>query len=93
MNHCQSNKKRMRFLGLMLALTAMLLCACGAAGESPEPAPGAAAETPGGSELRRAVIGKCNKKDEALEQIRRALMIFDDYNEALSLLEEITNGK
>ncbi len=36
---------------------------------------------------------KCNKKDEALEHIRRALMIFDDYKEALSLLEEITNGK
>ena len=35
---------------------------------------------------------KCNKKDEALEHIRRALMIFDDYKEALELLEEINNG-
>ena len=35
---------------------------------------------------------KCNKKEEALEHIRRALMIFDDYKEALELLEEINNG-
>ena len=72
MNHCQSNKKRMRFLGLMLALTAMLLCACGAASESPEPAPAAAAETPGGSELRRAVIGA----DLTEEQIKQVYGLF-----------------
>ncbi len=34
---------------------------------------------------------KCDKKKEALEHIRQALMIFDDYQEALDLLEEI-NG-
>ncbi len=36
---------------------------------------------------------KTNKKKEALEHIRQALMIFDDYNDALSLLEEINNGQ
>ena len=62
----------MRFLGLVLALTAMLLCACGAAGESPEPAPAAATETPGGSELRRAVIGA----DLTEEQIKQVYGLF-----------------
>ena len=36
---------------------------------------------------------KCNKKEEAQEHIRQALMIFDDYQEALDLLEEINCGK
>ena len=34
---------------------------------------------------------KCNKKSEAKEHLRQALMIFDDYDEALKLLEEINN--
>ena len=32
------------------------------------------------------------KKNEAMEHIRQALMIFDDYTDALNLLEEINNG-
>ena len=36
---------------------------------------------------------KCNKKDEAQEHLRQALMIFDDYQEALDLLEEINCGR
>ncbi len=36
---------------------------------------------------------KCDKKNEAQEHIRQALMIFDDYQEALDLLEEINCGK
>jgi len=36
---------------------------------------------------------KCNKKNEAIEHVRQALMIFDDYQEALDLLEEINSGK
>ncbi|MBR5304216.1 MAG: tetratricopeptide repeat protein [Candidatus Gastranaerophilales bacterium] len=35
----------------------------------------------------------CDKKQEANEHLRQALMIFDDYKEALDLLEEINNGK
>lgn len=35
----------------------------------------------------------CDKKSEAKEHLRQALMIFDDYQEALDLLEEINNGK
>ena len=35
---------------------------------------------------------KCNKKKEALEHLRQALMIFDDYKEALDLVEEINNN-
>ena len=36
---------------------------------------------------------KCNKIKEANEHLRQALMIYDDYQEALELLEEINNGK
>lgn len=36
---------------------------------------------------------KIGKKQEALEHLRQALFIFDDYDEALNLLEEINNGK
>lgn len=36
---------------------------------------------------------KCNKKAEAQEHLRQALLIFDDYQEALDLLEEINCGK
>lgn len=36
---------------------------------------------------------KCSKKSEAQEHIRQALMIFDDYKEALDLLKEMNNGK
>jgi len=32
---------------------------------------------------------KCDKKTEATEHLRQALMIFDDYKDALDLLEEI----
>lgn len=32
---------------------------------------------------------KCDKKEEAREHLRQALMIYDDYSEALELLEEI----
>ncbi len=35
---------------------------------------------------------KCSKTKEALEHLRQALMVFDDYKEALDLLEEL-NGK
>ena len=35
---------------------------------------------------------KMGKKDEALEHIRQALMIFEDYKEALELLKEIKNA-
>lgn len=35
---------------------------------------------------------KCSKKEEALEHLRQALMVFDDYEDALKLLEEINNG-
>ena len=42
-------------------------------------------------------LAKCEyktlKKDQALEQLRQALLIFEDYPEALELLEEINNGK
>ncbi len=36
---------------------------------------------------------KCSKISEAQEHLRQALMIFDDYKEALDLLEEINCGK
>lgn len=36
---------------------------------------------------------KCEKKNEALEHLRQALLVFDDYKDALDLLEEINNGK
>lgn len=36
---------------------------------------------------------ECNKKDKAQEHLRQALMIFDDYKEALDLLKEINCGK
>ena len=36
---------------------------------------------------------KCDKINEAKEHLRQALMVFDDYKEALDLLEEINNGK
>ena len=36
---------------------------------------------------------KCGKENEALEHIRQALLVFDDYADALNLLEEINNGK
>ena len=36
---------------------------------------------------------KSNKINEAKEHLRQALMVFDDYKEALDLLEEINNGK
>jgi len=36
---------------------------------------------------------KCNKKETATEHLRQALMVYDDYQEALNLLEEINNGK
>lgn len=35
----------------------------------------------------------CNKKNEALEHIRQALMMYDDYEPAIKLLEVINNGK
>ena len=42
-------------------------------------------------------LAKCeynyDKKQEASEHLRQALMVFDDYQEALDLLEEINNGK
>ena len=42
-------------------------------------------------------LAKCEyktlKKDQALEHLRQALLIFEDYPEALELLEEINNGK
>ena len=34
----------------------------------------------------------CGKKNEALEHVRQALLVFDDYSDALNLLEEINNG-
>lgn len=34
----------------------------------------------------------CGKKHEALEHVRAALMVYDDYSEALKLLKEINNG-
>ncbi len=36
---------------------------------------------------------KCGKKKEALEHIRQALFIYDDYKDALELLEEISDAK
>ncbi|MBQ8847986.1 MAG: tetratricopeptide repeat protein [Candidatus Gastranaerophilales bacterium] len=36
---------------------------------------------------------KTNKINEAKEHLRQALMIYDDYKEALDLLEEINSGK
>ncbi|MBQ7287361.1 MAG: tetratricopeptide repeat protein [Candidatus Gastranaerophilales bacterium] len=36
---------------------------------------------------------KCGKENEALEHIRQALLVFDDYADALNLLQEINNGK
>ena len=36
---------------------------------------------------------KSGKTNEACEHLRQALMIFDDYKDALDLLEEINNGK
>ena len=36
---------------------------------------------------------KCSKISEAQEHLRQALMVFDDYKEALDLLEEINCGK
>ena len=36
---------------------------------------------------------KCNKKKEALEHLRAALMIFDDYAPALELLKEADIGE
>ena len=36
---------------------------------------------------------KCDKKDEAIEHLRQALLIFDDYSEALNLLKELNNGR
>ena len=42
-------------------------------------------------------LAKCEIKEgrrkEALEHLRQALMIFDDYDEALELIEEINNAK
>ncbi len=35
---------------------------------------------------------KSNRKKEAVEHLRQALMVFDDYKDALDLLEEINNG-
>lgn len=35
----------------------------------------------------------CNKKKEALEHLRQALMMYDDYEPAIRLLEVINNGK
>ena len=34
-----------------------------------------------------------DKINEAKEHLRQALMIYDDYKEALDLLEEINSGK
>ncbi len=34
----------------------------------------------------------CGKKKEALDHIRQALMVYDDYEDALKLLKEIENG-
>ena len=36
---------------------------------------------------------KCLKVDEAQEHLRQALMVYDDYKEALDLLKEINSGK
>ena len=36
---------------------------------------------------------KCNKKQEAKEHLRQALMIFDDFEDALNLLEELNNDQ
>ena len=36
---------------------------------------------------------KCSKLDEAKEHLRQALLIYDDYKEALDLLKEINSGK
>ena len=36
---------------------------------------------------------KCNKKQEAKEHLRQALMIFDDFEDALNLLEELDNDQ
>ena len=36
---------------------------------------------------------ECGKTNEASEHLRQALMIFDDYKEALELLKEINDGK
>lgn len=36
---------------------------------------------------------KCGRKKEALDHIRQALLVFDDYSDALNLLEEVNSGK